>query len=107
MVPVVMDAMRGAIILHVPVLPETGLCPERAARFRKDRDMTRSVPAEAMSDWKSEASNQRVESEQRADGRVTGPRRETGTGPVRPSAGAMPGPESGPSARKQGFSGRH
>jgi len=61
--PVVMDAMRGAVILHVPVLPETGLCPGRAARFRKDRDMTRFVPAEAVSDWKSEASNQRVESE--------------------------------------------
>ncbi len=63
MVPVAMDAMHGAIIPHVPVLPETGLCPKRAAHFRKDRDITRFVLAEAISDWKPEASNQRVESE--------------------------------------------
>ncbi len=63
MVPVAMDAVRGAIMPHVPVLPETGLRPGRAARFREDRDMTRFVLAEAISDWKSEASNRRVESE--------------------------------------------
>ncbi len=61
--PVAMDAVRGAIMPHVPVLPETGRPLRAKARFRKDRDMTRSVPAEAVSDWKLEASNQRVESE--------------------------------------------
>ena len=65
MVTVVIDAMRGAIILHDHVLPEMSLRPERAAHFRKDRDITRFVLAEAISDWKSEASNQRVESESR------------------------------------------
>ena len=45
MEPVVMDAMRGAVILHVPVLPEMSLRPERAAHFRKDRDITRFVLA--------------------------------------------------------------
>jgi len=60
----------------IPVLPEMSLFPERAAHFRKDRDMTRFVPAEAISDWKSEASNQRVESEARSwrrNGAGTGP----------------------------------
>ena len=62
-VPVAMDAMRGAIISHGHVLPEMSLCPERAAHFRKDMAITRFVSAEAISDWKSEASNQRVERE--------------------------------------------
>ena len=62
MVPVAMDAARGAIILHVPVLPKMSRPFRAKAHFRKDGDITRFGFAEAISDWKSEASNQRVES---------------------------------------------
>ncbi len=50
-------------------------CPpgnEPSAHFREDRDITRFVLAEAISDWKSEASNQRVESEYFASLRAYG-----------------------------------
>ena len=55
MVPVAMDAMRGAIILHDHVLPEMSRPFRAKAHFRKDMVITRFVFAEAISDWKSEA----------------------------------------------------
>ena len=62
-VPVAMDAMRGAIVSHDHVLPEMSRPFRAKAHFRKDMVITRFVFAEAISDWKSEASNQRVESQ--------------------------------------------